>query len=124
VRHNVSRGEIAGIGAGVAVWIVIMVLVDARRRRQGGDAASSLAGAATLYLVLQGAVALLTPAVAILLLYMPTVLLVGRLGLRGANPPDGIAAFVLTCACGAQVLACLVGIERLPRRLRSLRRRP
>ncbi len=125
VVHTLWRmthvSEYASIAAGVLAWNVAMVAIAARRRSRNGG--GGLVRAGTIYAMVQGLVALAAPAPAVLVLYLPAVWAAGGLILRNVDAGSEVSAFVLTLACGAQVLVCLLGIERLIMRVQQGRSR-
>jgi len=112
MSETLSRDERIAVAAGVAVWIAAMVVIEQRRLRSSRSAAEILVPAALVFVTLQGVVAVAAPTAALFAFYSPAVILASRLLLMptGAGATAMPSAFVLTLACGGQVLAAVLGV--------------
>jgi hypothetical protein len=121
-----SVGESAGLVAAVATWIVAMIRLHVWRLTNGDYGETSrLTESAAVFMALQWLAWALAPREALLAFYAPAVISAALVVLKHLELPDPVAVYVLTVACGGQVLACLLALSwasgRLVRHLNRAR---
>jgi hypothetical protein len=119
-----SVGESVGVAAGVATWIVAMIRLHTWRLADGAYGETSrLTESAAVFMALQWLAWALAPREALLGFYAPAVVSASLLLLKHVEPPDPVTGYVLTVACGGQVLACVLALWWAIGRLVSHRNR-
>jgi hypothetical protein len=107
-----SVGELAGLAAAVATWIGVMIRLHVWRLTEGDYGGTSrLTESAAVFMALQWLAWALAPREALLAFYAPAVISAALLVLKHLELPDAVAVFVLTVACGGQVLACVLALS-------------
>jgi hypothetical protein len=108
---TLSAPELVGLAAGVATWIVAMIRLHTWRLTDGAYGETSrLTEGAEIFMALQWLAWALAPREALLAFYAPAVVSAALLLLKHLEPPDPVAAYVLTVACGGQVLGCVLAL--------------
>ncbi len=120
--NTLSAQELAGIAAGVATWTAVMIRLHVWRLAAGSYGETTrLTLSAAMLMVLEWLVLGLAPPIALLVLYSPSAMLVSGVVPANLTRVDALMAYLVTLACGAQALACVVAIwwvsERLHDRL-------
>lgn len=111
-------GRVGEVSAIVA-WVVIVVVWDERRRPHwSSQVPDTLRTGAVLFGVAQGVAAAVLSALWFVVLYAPAIWVAMRLRLRVFDASLLYGAFVMTFACGAQIVVCAWGLGRLVERLR------
>ncbi len=122
VWNPLSVPELVGVAAGIATWTAVMIRLHVWRLADGEYGETTrLSDSAALFMVLQWLAGALAPPEVQFVFYSPAVILASRLVLGPLELADPLITYVLTLACGGQVLACVLALwwaaGRLQRRL-------
>jgi hypothetical protein len=112
IWDTLSAPEVAGVAAGVATWTAVMIRFHVWRLVQGDYGETTrLTSSAIWFMVLQWCLGAFAPREAQFVFYSPAVVLWSLLEIPGVDLPDPGITYLLTLACGAQALGCILGLS-------------
>jgi hypothetical protein len=122
---SLSVPELVGVAGGVATWTALMIRLHVWRLADGnyGETAR-LTESAVLFMVFQWLLGALAPPEAQFAFYSPAVIVASHLRIPRLEVPDFGVTCLLTLACGAQALVCVLALGRATGRLLRHRNRP
>jgi hypothetical protein len=117
--QSLSVPELAGIGAGIATWTVVMIRLHVWRLATGASGETTRLTLSAMVLMAAEWLLLVTaPSIALLVIFSPSAILVAAIVPKVLTNVDPLMAYLVTIVCGAQALACVVAIWWLAERFR------
>jgi hypothetical protein len=111
--ESLTRAEVVGVAAGIAAWTAIMIRFHVWRLVYGHYGETTrLTVSAALYMVLQWLLGAFAPKEVLFAFYSPAVIASSYLQIPHLEVEDPVIACLLTLACGAQALVCVLGLWR------------